>query len=268
MPTAFETEILTLSPVLNWDMSVDINNDIISDGSDIATMTDVPTLGTAGVGPTGAGDVTINPNGAGYYDRNGMPTSTTNDTAGTLIISAIIDTSPAANQALFSCGEKSSGSKTMALHVQTTGNLRWINVTNGFSSNASRNECTTPVALADATYHFLAIRQKADGSTGIEMYVDGTWEAVTETLVGTGTVDDWFGTFATSVTGHDAWRFGRSSSTSATTILDGEISHAAIWDTALSDAQILSLYTTWSGGVSFANKTIRRKGRRLFSPNV
>ena len=164
------------------------------------------------------------------------------------------------------CGRKNAGNQIVRALVNSVGQLNFSVIPNGFSANALRVDTTALTAVDDNEWHFFLIRQKADG-TGPEIYVDGSWAAVTRTVLGTATLDDWWQSFDVAVS-IDAFRLGRSSATTSPQLVNGEMSHFAIWDSALSDASVNSLYNSWLGEISYSTKTIRRKGRRLFSANL
>ena len=261
MPTGFETAVLAESPILNWDGQVGGTNAAVSTGSTTLSMSAVDTIGTPGTGPLGAGDATLNFNSEGYWNSNTLPTSLDAQTTGVMLVSFKLTTlGGPVRQYLFSVGEKANGAKIIWFTITTTGSISLR-----FSEGTGVMDAapTTPVSLADSMWHFLVIRQKADG-TGFEMYLDGAWLAVTQSAGGTTSINDWFSSFNTAVPGADAFRLGRSAATSSENICTGEMSHFTIFGSALSNAQIATLYAAWLGAPDFSNKTIRRKNRRIY----
>lgn len=138
-----------------------------------------------------------------------------------------------------------------------------------FQMEEGSNNCQ--VFCADTTVndgepHIVVIRQKADG-TGVEVFIDGTIDKVTSiSTAGTYTSDSWFEDVFGVLTSGDNTYVG--SLYGASNKFDGYIGAVAATDVAISDAN-LSLLMEESGlADNFASKTIRRTGRRLFSPNI
>ena len=267
MPTFFETQALAYSPELNWDMGMSGSSAIVSNGADTASLTMYSTV-TAATGPTGVGDDSVDYLNTGYHRRNSLPTNLSTNNAGLIVISFKINSldDPAANQYLLSAGRAISGSQIMSIVVDTSGNLnnRWAE--NGSATNSAITVPNTAVNVADGTYHFLALRQKND-NTGFEMYLDGSWLAVTNTAIGSSSINDWWGSLDAAIA-IDRFNIGRSSANSTGDYLTGEVSHVAIYTTPLSNAQVDVLYNAWNQTpttTNFSNKTHRRIGRRIFT---
>ena len=267
MATTFETAILALSPMLNYDGSLDGSSNLTSDGSEAFSLTPTSSPGSAGTGPTGTGDVTWNPGGIGYFSTSAANAALNATTTGTIIFSWKTGVSlTAENQWLWAQGRDNSGAQIMGFYLNAAGGIRFVIAVNGFSSNSLIMTPDVAGEYDDDTWHFAAIRQKAD-TTGIELYVDGSWLAVTNAALGTSSVDDWHDYFE-SVVLVNRFRFGRASNGTATGLQEGESSHISFYSSALTDVQVGNLYNAWLSSIPFDVKTVRRNGRRLFSENI
>lgn len=269
MPTDFETAVLAQSPIINVPGPPNGADNLESNGSDaVTTFNDVPPIGADGVGPTGAGDAAWNPNDAGFFRANFFPSSLDSVSEGVIIASIRVAVSTNTRpQYIFTTGRRINGAAQMELRLNSDGNLSFWVVPNGFGSNSLNAFPTSSIELDDDEWHFVAVRQKADG-TGPELYVDGSWLATTVNTLGTATEDDFFSTFHTAIGGLiDSFALAAPSANSSLADdrwWNGLQSHFAIFGSALSDVVIADLYAEWLGGPEFDNKTIRRKGRKLF----
>jgi hypothetical protein len=162
----------------------------------------------------------------------------------------------------------STGPDRVRLYVQTDGTLRFQ-----IQQTASHQVSWTSTAtLTAGVWNIVAVRQKAD-TTGVELYINSaTPETPTGSEVGTAIdeVDGWFNdAFGGLSVNTETIAVARRSSSAGTTFLTGSLAAFGVDDTAPSDAQMTSLMNdSGVNAVSFASKTIRRMGRRLYSPNI
>jgi hypothetical protein len=120
------------------------------------------------------------------------------------------------------------------------------------------------VDVFDDQWHILVLRQKADGATGMEFWIDGN-NIPSTTIVETDPsygIDTWFSDIFAASAFHE-YTVGNSSTGTA---WDGEIAGFGVTDTAPSDAQIIQMAEDFdfdTGGAKFSIKTRRNRNRYM-----
>lgn len=222
-------------------------------GSVITFSSDAPPMGGS----------SIYMDNGGYFRRSG-PGGGPYDTAteGTIAMVFKINTPDEAHYLYHS---HASGTNAIELNVSSAGRLNLLlDKTTG--SGASVYQVYTDLIDADdGEWHLVVIRQKND-NTGLEIFMDGTTNLVdTTTLTGPDlTTNSWASDIYGASDGDlyigiDGWNQIQSQA------LDGWIGSWGEIDSAISDATLSTLMSEWNALTAFAEKTIRRRGRRLYA---
>ena len=198
---------------------------------------------------------------------SGDPIPFTSATQGTIIISFKADSTGTGSQRLF-YQDDPTNSRIIDIVILSSGYFYCSFERNGSSDRIVKQY---QVDMRDDTWHMMAIRQKADASTGMEFHLD-TRSNLTMATSGTNltldATDYWFNdVFAGTEVGSGIVNVASKRSSSG--FFKGELALLGVNDTAISDANLDILF---AGGEWFTNpfaaKTIRRHGRRLYSANV
>ncbi len=224
-------------------------------------------------GPSGFDDTpnfSVNLNGTtggGGSSGGGIPFDTA--TAGTIAILFKTDAvgPPGTSMMLFQFRDGNNGARCEA-NINTSGKIR-LQTAAQTSPSLDRIVYELDNANPDDTHwHLLVIRQTGS-SPGIEFFFDST-TAEPYTIVADNRVtldeNSWFNDFFGGVTLTERVSVGYRRA-SSDLYFDGNIAAYGFDDSAISDEN-LALLMSGAGFSPFANKTIRRNGRRLYTDQI
>jgi len=169
--------------------------------------------------------------------------STVSPTAQQGTVSFWIKTSysgPGQNQTIFSQADSSITTSYLFFGVLTTGEVR-IGWADGGSVLIKKGSTT----VNNGNWHHVACT--SDGSTW-KIYIDGSDEGTLTTVTGSGSDGSWYGDITSGSL--DICRIGCQERTSKDSFVNGNLDEVAIWDSALSAAQITNIYKGESNGGS------------------
>lgn len=139
---------------------------------------------------------------------------------------------PGQNQTVFSQADSSSTTSYLFFGVLTTGEVR-IGWADGGSVLIKKGSTT----VNNGNWHHIACT--SDGSTW-KIYIDGSDEGTLTTVTGSGSDGSWYGDITSGSL--DICRIGCQERTSKDSFVNGNIDEVAIWDSALTAAQIDNIY--------------------------
>jgi hypothetical protein len=147
---------------------------------------------------------------------------------------------PGQNQTIFSQADSSITSSYLFFGVLTTGEVR-IGWADGGSVLIKKGSTT----VNNGNWHHVACT--SNGSAW-KIYIDGSDEGTLTTVTGTASDGSWYGDITSGSL--DICRIGCQERTSKDSFVNGNLDELAIWDSALSAAQITNIYKGESDGGS------------------
>jgi hypothetical protein len=147
---------------------------------------------------------------------------------------------PGQNQTIFTQTDNTTTTSYLFFGVLTSGEPRI-----GWSDGSSVLIKKASGTVNDGNWHHLAYT--SNGSTW-KIYIDGSDQGTLTTVTGTASDGNWFGDITSGTL--NTSRIGCQERTSTDSFLNGNIDELAVWDSALTAAQITNIYKGESSGGS------------------